>query len=283
MSTSKTTFNPLPAWSEPVCITPEDRVRYLRSLLLDKSEEYQRKNILFLIHLYETGQLKELRPGKITWIFDGKIVDGMPKEVPPGSAVWAESIGHQLMQTTQTPQPIQMPQSASYGLHGVWDMHEVCFNFVYKLSEYPMVSRSLQNFDFQLSTVVSQMSFSMSLLRMILVLNKQTIFTTDLVLLGYNPHLYTGRLGPTFLSTASGGIYRQQIILEMQITEADGTAISSWFEEVAVITVPEPGAPQCRLSGNAMRNFLYFATAPGNLTLYVAKKKHGIISQLPVV
>ncbi|KAJ8098962.1 hypothetical protein POJ06DRAFT_302814 [Lipomyces tetrasporus] len=75
MSTSKTTFNPLPAWSEPLCITPEETVHYLRSLLLDKSEEYQRKNILFLIHLYETGQLKELRPGKITWIFDGKIVD----------------------------------------------------------------------------------------------------------------------------------------------------------------------------------------------------------------
>ncbi|KAK9364756.1 hypothetical protein V1509DRAFT_635331, partial [Lipomyces kononenkoae] len=52
---------------------------------------------------------------------------------------------------------------------------------------------------------------------------------------------------------------------------------------VAVITVPEPGGPQCRLSGSAMRNFLYFATAPGNSTLYVAKKKNGIISQLPVI
>ncbi|KAK9489566.1 hypothetical protein V1508DRAFT_427614, partial [Lipomyces doorenjongii] len=57
----------------------------------------------------------------------------------------------------------------------------------------------------------------------------------------------------------------------MKITEADGTAISPWFEEVAVITVAEPGAPQCRLSGNAMRNFLYFATAPGNSTLYVQR------------
>ncbi|KAK9243926.1 hypothetical protein V1506DRAFT_508025 [Lipomyces tetrasporus] len=86
MSTSKPTFNPLPlpAWSEPLCITPESRVRYY------KSQEYQHKNILFLIHLYETGQLKELRPGKVTWIFDGKIVDGMPKEIPKGSAAWAD-------------------------------------------------------------------------------------------------------------------------------------------------------------------------------------------------
>ncbi|KAK9369257.1 hypothetical protein V1509DRAFT_638805 [Lipomyces kononenkoae] len=277
MSTAKTAFNPLPAWSEPLRITPEERVRYLRSLLLDESEEYQRKNILFLIHLYETGQLKELRPGKIIWIFDGKIVDGMPKEVPPGSAVWAERIGLQLMQTTQTPQPIQMPQSASYGLHGVWDMHEVCFNFVYKLSEFPMVSRYLQKlrlpaiYGVQPNIVLDTGC------------NMQTIFTTDLVLLGYNPHSYTGRLGPTLLSTASGGIYRQQIVLEMQITEADGTAISTWFEEVAAITVPESGAPQWRLSGNAMRKFPYFATAPGNSELYVAKTKNGIISQLPVI
>ncbi|KAK9250957.1 hypothetical protein V1507DRAFT_465967, partial [Lipomyces tetrasporus] len=66
------------------------RVHYLRSLLLDKSQEYQRKNILCLIHLYETGQLKELRPGKITYIFDGKVFDSKPKEIPPGSDLWAE-------------------------------------------------------------------------------------------------------------------------------------------------------------------------------------------------
>ncbi|KAK9242106.1 hypothetical protein V1506DRAFT_107889 [Lipomyces tetrasporus] len=90
MSTSKPTFNPLPAWSEPLCITPESRVRYLRTLLSDKSQEYQHKNILFLIHLYETSQLSELRPGKVTWIFDGTIVDDMPKQIPKGSAVWAE-------------------------------------------------------------------------------------------------------------------------------------------------------------------------------------------------
>ncbi|KAK9489934.1 hypothetical protein V1508DRAFT_426405 [Lipomyces doorenjongii] len=69
----------------------------------------------------------------------------------------------------------------------------------------------------------------------------------------------------------------------MQITKADGTAVSPWFEEVAVITASQPGVPQPRLSGNEMRTYLYFATAPGNLTLYVAQKKNGVISQLPVI
>ncbi|KAJ8098686.1 hypothetical protein POJ06DRAFT_257707 [Lipomyces tetrasporus] len=71
--------------------------------------------------------------------------------------------------------------------------------------------------------------------------------------------------------------------LEMQITKADGKAVSPWFEETAVIVAAQPGVPQCRLSGRTMRNFLYFATAPGNSTLYVAEKKNGIISQLPVI
>ncbi|KAJ8099028.1 hypothetical protein POJ06DRAFT_302012 [Lipomyces tetrasporus] len=251
MSTSKPTFNPLPAWSEPFCITPEERVRHLRSLLLDESQEYQRKNILFLIHLYETGQLKELRPGKITWIFDGKIVDGLPKEIPPGSAVWAESIHHQFMQTTQTPQHIQMSHSASYGHTVVWNMHEP---------------------DIILDSIMNDTGSDV-----------QTIFTTDLAFLGYNPYSYAGRLGGAFFSTASGGIFRERIVLEMQIIKADGTAVSPWFEEIAVITTAQPGFPQPRLSGNAMRNYLYFATAPGNSTLYVAQKKNGIISQLPVI
>ncbi|KAK9342194.1 hypothetical protein V1522DRAFT_395482 [Lipomyces starkeyi] len=73
MSTSKSTFNPLPAWSEPFCITPESR----------------------------------LRPGKVTWILDGTIVDDMPKEIPKGSTVWAELY------------------SQFYWLQGEWNMHEV--------------------------------------------------------------------------------------------------------------------------------------------------------------
>ena len=58
--------------------------------------------------------------------------------------------------------------------------------------------------------------------------------------------------------------------------------LTPWFPEVAVETPIQPGT-QYRLSGNAMRNHLYFATAPGNANLFVADKKNGITTQLPVV
>jgi len=58
----------------------------------------------------------------------------------------------------------------------------------------------------------------------------------------------------------------------MQIIKADGTAVTPWFRETAVIT---PLEASYRLSRNAMRNHLYFATAPGNTALFVAEKKNG--------
>jgi len=72
------------------------------------------------------------------------------------------------------------------------------------------------------------------------------------------------------------------IDIEMQVIKADRTAITGWFEGQAVITPPLAGM-QYRLSGSMIRDHLYFATAPGNATLYVATKKNGIITQLPVV
>ncbi|KAK9428574.1 hypothetical protein V1505DRAFT_204578 [Lipomyces doorenjongii] len=237
------------------------RVRHLRSLLLDTSQEYQRKNILFLIHLYETGQLKELRPGKITWIFDGKIVDGLPKEIPPGSAVWAERIHHQFMQTTQPPQHSQMSQSASYGQTVVWNMHEIFAKF-----RLPAAYGGQPNIILDVSIMNDTGS------------DVQTIFTTDLALLSYNPYSYAGRLGGAFFSTASGGIYRERIVLEMQITKADGTAVSPWFEEIAVITASQPGVPQSRLSGNAMYLPLFCNCSWKLDSLCCTKEKRSYIS-----
>ncbi len=65
----------------------------------------------------------------------------------------------------------------------------------------------------------------------------------------------------------------------MKMMKGDGTALTPWFLEQA-------GSPQDfppRLSGNVMRNHIYFATAPGNATLFVAQKKNGIVSQLPIM
>jgi hypothetical protein len=71
-------------------------------------------------------------------------------------------------------------------------------------------------------------------------------------------------------------------IIETQIIKADGTVITPWFRQLAVV-LPLQSGIQYRLSGRAIRNHLYFATAPGNANLFVAQKKNGITTQLPVV
>ncbi|KAK6826329.1 hypothetical protein RU639_005674 [Aspergillus parasiticus] len=67
----------------------------------------------------------------------------------------------------------------------------------------------------------------------------------------------------------------------LQYNPQTGEAITPWFVQIAIVTPDAPGL--VRLSGEAMRSHLFFATAPGNGILYVAKKKNGIVSRLPVV
>ena len=76
-------------------------------------------------------------------------------------------------------------------------------------------------------------------------------------------------------------MFRDKIVIEIQVVDPQGEAITPWFMENAIISPDMPGLQ--RLSGLAIRNHLYFATAPGNNMLYVAKKKNGIVTQLPVV
>ena len=108
----------------------------------------------------------------------------------------------------------------------------------------------------------------------------QTVFSTDLAALGYNQLTYRGHRGTAAMRTANGLIRRRRI--ESQIITEDGTTITPWFRKTAVVTPLQPGI-QYRLSGNAMQNHLYFATARGNANVFVAEKKNGITTQLPVV
>ena len=112
--------------------------------------------------------------------------------------------------------------------------------------------------------------------------NIQTLLPTDRAALGYNQLTYQGHLGAVNVGTANGVVRRRRIVIETQIIKADGTVITPWFRENAVILPPQPGI-QYRLSGREIRNHLYFATAPGNANLFVAEKKSGITTQLPVV
>jgi hypothetical protein len=113
--------------------------------------------------------------------------------------------------------------------------------------------------------------------------NAQTVFTSDLASLNYDPNTYQGHAEPVAITTANGVVVREQIWIEVQLMRADGTAASPWFPELAVITPITPGIQQTRLSGEAIRHVFYFATAPGNETLYMAMKKNGIVSQLPAL
>ena len=97
----------------------------------------------------------------------------------------------------------------------------------------------------------------------------------------YNQLTCHGHLGMYPVGTANGVVCRK-IVIEMRILKADGTTITPWFRETVVVTPLQPGI-QYRLSGSAVRNHLYFATAPGNANLFVAEKENGITTQLPVV
>jgi len=70
-------------------------------------------------------------------------------------------------------------------------------------------------------------------------------------------------------------------MVEMQLLDVHGNPVSDWFVEHAVQA--PLFADTERLSGQGMRNFLYFGTAPGNGRLYMAEKKHGLVRQLPTV
>lgn len=76
------------------------------------------------------------------------------------------------------------------------------------------------------------------------------------------------------------------VSLEIRILKRDEygaiKALTEWMPERFVIRDWNHGETLL-LSGTAMRQRLFFATAPGNELLYVSVKKNGIISQPPVV
>lgn len=65
--------------------------------------------------------------------------------------------------------------------------------------------------------------------------------------------------------TAAGTVRFRTFAIEMQITSNDPgrPVLTLWYEERALVNFDQT----TRLSGNGMRNHLYFATAPGNTLL----------------
>ena len=89
--------------------------------------------------------------------------------------------------------------------------------------------------------------------------NLQTIFPTDLVALGYNQLTYRGYLGVFSTLAAAGVIYQERVMIEMQIIKADGTAVTPWFGETAVIYSSSAGNTisalgKCDAKSSLLRN-----------------------------
>ncbi|KIX09363.1 uncharacterized protein Z518_00442 [Rhinocladiella mackenziei CBS 650.93] len=151
-------------------IDAKTKLGYLREALDDKSLEFQRKNIEFLIRYYENGG-KVPAPGQTMWLVDGKVVDKMPETLSKPSAMWAEvATFHQLIQSGQ-PGAIQLAQSTHFWYNAQSGMHEEIFAR-FKL---PAVFGGNQN----VMVNVSIMNDTGS--------NVQTVFPMDLAALQYNP------------------------------------------------------------------------------------------------
>ncbi|KAK9431774.1 hypothetical protein V1505DRAFT_367059 [Lipomyces doorenjongii] len=253
--------------SAPYVVDPKTRIDQLKENLAEEEWQHQQKNILKLIEMYETGELRGLTGGIRTWLKDGEVLDHEPsiEEVTPGTAIWLETLHHQFVQLSRSQElASQMAQSTSNGFLAGTPMHEIFANF-------RLVPEWGGDPNLSIPVVIANDTGS----------DIQTTFDTDLILLNYDQSTYGGRLPAIALQTANGLVIRQRIQIQVQIIDSTGREMTRWFLESAVI-VPHAGGTE-RLSGAAMRNHLYFATAPGNTRLWMSVKKHGLITQLPVV
>ncbi|KAI7774253.1 hypothetical protein LA080_009030 [Diaporthe eres] len=107
--------------------------------------------------------------------------------------------------------------------------------------------------------------------------------------------LKTATMSPQIaqMLTATGPEPVENVFLEVRIVKPEVTRNSQgqelrtgqyvpltlWYPEL--LRIVNDG--DTLLSGENMRNYLYFATAPGNETLYVSQRKQAIVDGLPVV
>ena len=107
-----------------------------------------------------------------------------------------------------------------------------------------------------------------------------TVFRSDLAMLQFDPARHGGALqGSQLLDTPIGFVPGTFLEVEMQVLTSSLVELTPCFVEMAVIKADSMGA--ARLSGQRMRQYLFFGTAPGNDRLYVAQEKAGLIRDMP--
>lgn len=74
----------------PYVLDPKIRIEQLKEFLSDEKWQFQKKNILKLINMYETGELGGPTPGVETWLKDGQVLDHEPgiEEITKDSVIW---------------------------------------------------------------------------------------------------------------------------------------------------------------------------------------------------
>ncbi|OJD27481.1 hypothetical protein ACJ73_01120 [Blastomyces percursus] len=266
-------FNPLPTFPNPVQWDVPGRIAELQAMINDPAtDEPQKLNLQTAINLYHTGEL----PGRFKWIQDGKVV--RHKDIDFRRPYWVEGYGQQL--SSQVMIPATMPKPFFVPPQSV-SKSQLAHRTMY--THYP----TGQGLGHQIFARIRPVSGLLSPAFSIDVTmlndtgsNTLTIFDTDLLALAI-PSTYMGFGANVPITTAAGIIWRQQITVEIQLLDSQGNAVSDWILEQGIVTPAATGAG--RLSGDGIRQSLYFATAPGNQHLYVAGKRNGIIEQLPVV
>ena len=89
---------------------------------------------------------------------------------------------------------------------------------------------------------------------------------------------YEGWLPNALIETANGIVTRVSLMLEVRLLDGFGQPFTDWISETGLVS-REEGAS--RLSGAAIRDRLYFATAPGNTNLYISTTKVELCRVLP--
>ncbi|WEW56265.1 hypothetical protein PRK78_001707 [Emydomyces testavorans] len=246
-------FNPLPTIPNPIQWDVPGRIAELQAMINNPAtDEQQKLNLQAAINLYQTKEL----PGEFRFIQDGKVV--CHKDIDFLRPYWVEGYAQQLSSHVVT--PATMPEPSCAPPQPV------------SKSMFARVRPVLGLLPHVFSIDITMLNDTGS--------NTMTIFDTDLTALSIPP-TYRGFGVNIPVATAVGIVLRQQISVEIQMLDSKGDPVSDWILERAIVTPAATGA--ARLSGDGIRQRLYFATAPGNQHLYVAEKKNGIVEQLPVV
>ncbi|KAI9793204.1 MAG: hypothetical protein M1816_000625 [Peltula sp. TS41687] len=241
----------LPAWNGPP-FSVENRIQELEKMLEEKENQHiirQKENIKLLIQLYKDGVING-SSGR-TVVQNGRVIN--IDDINGKGPCLVEMQGMQYAQSTSYPSATSTPPH-----------HQ----FIYaNMRLNPDLGGNGS------SLVVPMLNDTGS--------DYFTFYGHDWSLLQSASDQYFGYGLPTLIHTANGDVVRQTIMIQLQLIRLDGTPLGAWFNEFAVLS--EFSHPSYRLSGATIRDHYYFATARGHPDLYVAEKRHGIVSQLPAL